>query len=165
MTNRISQHYKDKKNSKRGRGIKFNPHLNEWKEACRVYCYDTQIVKHFDISKETFYTFLDKQRYEKEQGRPSEFFDSYKQERNTTKQNVLDKLLRCNEPAALIFSAKAYGGLKEAKDAELLILKRKELMLKHKEFLSKIAERYNLNYEELKELADKFFKNIKIDDM
>jgi len=171
---RISQNYKDKK-TKRGQYPKFVPNLEEWTECCRIYCYDYQIAKHFDISKETFYRFIDRQRHEKDEGRPAEFLDAFIKERSRTKKKILDKLLDTadkGDVGALIFSAKTYGGLKEAKDADFLKIKKKELeikqkelMLKHKEFIAKIAEKYQLDFDELKAFADKFFEGAKVDEL
>lgn len=166
---RISQHYKDKK-TKRGQYPKFVPNLDEWREACLLYCYDKQIAKHFDISHETFYRFIDRQRHEKDQGRPAEFLDTYKLARNTTKKQVLNKLLSSNETAALIFSAKTFGGLTEKKDdkeyelkKKEFELKQKEFELKQKEFLAKLGEKFQLDYEQLKEFVEKFFEENKKD--
>lgn len=171
---RISQHYKDKK-TKRGQYPKFVPDLEEWKEACSFYCYDKQIAKHFDISNETFYRFIDRQRHEKEQGRPAEFLDAYKKEKSGTKKVILKTLLaaaKSGDISALIFASKTYGGLKEQKDNDLILIKRqeliikqKELMLKHKEFIAKIAEKYQLDFDELKAFADKFFEGTKVDEL
>lgn len=171
---RISQYYQDKK-VKRGQYPKFVPDLEEWKEACRIYCYDYQIAKHFDISKECFYKFIDRQRHEKEQKGPAEFLDAYIKERTGTKKKILNKLLDTadkGDMAALIFSAKTYGGLKEKKDEDFLVIKKKELelkqkemMLKQKEFIAKIAERYQLDFSELKEFADRYFEGEKVDEL
>lgn len=164
---RISQYSKDK-NGRRGRGLCFIPELKEWKEACEIYCYDTQIAKHFDISKETFYVFIDKQRYEEEQGRKSEFLDAYKNGRNKTAKFAISNLLQLakkGDAAASIFTAKTYGGLLETKDIKHIELKKIEVAFKTKQFLTDLASKFELKYEELNEFAEKYFKDAKLDDI
>lgn len=150
----------------RGRGAKkFSPNLEEWTEVCKIYPYDTQIMKHFDICKETFYSFLDKQRYAQEMGKSAEFIDAYKRERSNTKKLVLEKLLSNDHVAAQIFSARTYGGLIEGKDIKLIELKKIEVAFKTKQFLTKLAKEFELDYKQLKEFANKFFKNETLDDI
>ena len=166
MTKRISQHYKDKKNKKIGRGLKFNPSINDWKEACEIYAYDTQIIKHFDICAETFYSFLDKQRYEQDQGRKSEFIDTYKNGRNKTRKFAISNILQMakkGDPSSSIFVAKTFGGLLETKDIKHIELKKYEVAFKTKQFMTELANKFELNYEELNTFAEKYFKDDKLD--
>lgn len=159
---RKSQHSKEKK-GKRGRTQKFDPDLKEWTEACEIYAYDKQIAKHFDICQETFYVFLDRQRYAEEQGNPSEFLAAYKNGRNKTRKfaitNIL-KLAQQGEVAASIFAAKTYGELIEAKDIAHIELKKKEVELKTKSFLTELANKFNLNPEQLEKFAQDYFEPI-----
>ena len=166
MTKRISQHYKDKQ--KPGRSIKFNPTIEEWTDACQTYCFDTQICKHFDVHKETFYLFLDRQRYEKEQGRAADFLDVYKMGRNKTTKFAIDNLkinAERGDPAATIFFAKTFGGLIEAKDIKHIELKKYEMAFKSKQFMTELAKKFELNYEELNTFANKYFSDAKLDDI
>ncbi len=168
MPKRISNYSKDKKNKKGGRGLKFNPSISEWKDACDVYAYDTQIIKHFDICQETFYSFLDKQRYEIEQGGKGEFLETYKACRNKTRQFALKNLLKLakeGDSACAIFSAKAFGGLLEAKDIKHIELKKYEVAFKTKQFMTELAKKFELNYEELNEFANKYFSDDKLDEI
>lgn len=162
MARRVSQHSRDKK-GKRGQNP-FAPDLKEWQLACKLYKYDTQIAKHFDICKETFYSFIDKQRCLLEQGKSAEFLDAYKKGRNDTTQFVLTKLMESvknSDIAAIIFAAKTYGGLKEAKDTDAHLLKKKEYILKSKQYLTDLAKKFELNYEQLCEFSNKYFSDIK----
>lgn len=164
---RISQYSLDKK-GKRGRTQEFIPEIKEWSEACELYCYDTQIVRHFDICKETFYSFLDKERYKQEQGNPSEFLDAYKKGRNKTSKFAVSSLLNAaknGDTAAIIFSAKTFGGLIETKDIRHIELKKYEVAFKTKQFLSELASKFELNYEELNLFANKYFKDAKLDEI
>src|ERR1700744_6175357 len=107
------------KDRKVGRTRKFVPDIKEWAEACEIYCYDKQISRHFDICQETFYAFLDRERYAEEQGEISEFLAAYKKGRNKTSKFAISNLLQLakkGDPAASIFTAKTYGGLLETKD-------------------------------------------------
>lgn len=164
---RISEWSKNRKNGK-GRSAKFAPDLKEWAEACKLYLYDKQIYKHFDVCNETFYSFMDKERYKVEQGGKSDFLDAYKKGRNTTRKFVLSKLLegvKNNDIAATIFSAKTYGGIIEEKDLKQHLLRKKEFALKQKEFLAKLADKYELDYDDLKSFAAKFFKDAHMEDI
>jgi hypothetical protein len=146
----------------------FLPDLKEWIKVCKIYPYDKQIFEHFDICKETFYSFLDKQRYEKEQGRVSEYLDAYKQGRSGTREFVLSKLLKSiekNDMPALIFGAKTYGGLLETKDIKHIELKKIEVAFKTKQFMTDLSAKFNLNYEQLEEFASKYFNDTKIEDV
>jgi hypothetical protein len=161
---RKSQHSKDKKGP--GRTKKFEPDLKEWAEVCELYCYDKQIFQHFDICAETFYAFLDRQRYAEEQGTRSEFLAAYKDGRNKGRNfalTSLKKLTEKGEVAATIFTAKTYGGLLEAKDIKHIELKKYEVAFRTKQFLTELGNKFNLNFEELKEFADKYFNDVKLD--
>lgn len=166
--NRISKYCNDKRNPKRGQKG-FLPDLQEWAKACEEYCYDKQIVKHFDICNETFYKFLDRQRYEEEHGRKAEFLEAYKNGKNKSRLEAIQLLKQSarkkDEAATIIFYAKTFGNLIESKDLKDLKMKKKEFALKQKEFLTKLAEKFELDFEQLKEFATKFFKDAKVDDI
>lgn len=160
MPARISNHSLSKK-GKVGK-LAFKPDLEEWKKACGIYAYDRQIFEHFDIARETFYSFLDKERYKKEQGEKSDYIDFYKSERNKTKQQVLHRLLdfaKNGDTACTIFSAKVYGGLIEAKDVKQIELRKIEVQLKMNAFLTELAKSFNLSPEKLDHFAKNYFKN------
>ncbi len=159
MPQRLSQHSKLKKVGR----VAFKPDLNEWTEICGVTAYDTQIWRHFMIAKETFYAFLDRERYVQEQtGEYSAYLDTYKKERAHTRKMVLDvfmKNVEKGDTACVIFAAKTYLGLIEAKDVAYIELKKEEVTLKTKVFLTNLASKFNLDYEQLEEFADKFFNH------
>lgn len=164
---RKSEYSKNKK-GKVGRGNPFLPNLKEWTEACELYCYDKQIFQHFDICAETFYSFLDRQRYAEEQGNNSEYLAAYKSGRNKGRSfalNSLKKLTENGEVAATIFTAKTYGGLLEAKDIKHIELKKYEVAFRTKQFLTELGNKFSLNFEELKDFADKYFKDTKLDNI
>ena len=156
------------KERKKGRGRKFVPELKEFAEACKIYPYDKLIAKHFDISTETFYAFLDRERYEEEQGKISAFLAAYKNERNVTRKFALTNLLQLakkGDTAASIFLSKTYGGLLETKDIKHIELKKIEVAFKTKQFLTELANKFGLNYDQLDAFADKFFSNSKLEDI
>ena len=156
------------KDRKAGRLPKFVPNIKEWSEACEIYAYDKQIVRHFDICNETFYSFLDKERYKEEQGEVSEFLAAYKNGRNKTSRFALSNLLNLakkGDAAASIFTAKTYGGLLETKDIKHIELKKIEVAFKTKQFLTDLANKFQLSYEELNEFANKYFKDSKLDEI
>ncbi|MES2615508.1 MAG: hypothetical protein V4591_08840 [Bdellovibrionota bacterium] len=159
MPLRLSQHSKSRKAGRTA----FKPHLQEWTEICKVSAYDTQIWRHFMISKETFYAFLDRERYSEEQtGEYSAYLDTYKKERAGTRKMVLDafiKSIEAGDTSSIIFAAKTYLGLIEAKDVAYIELKKEEFALKTKVFLTNLANKFNLNYDQLDEFADKYFNN------
>jgi len=174
MPPRKSQHSLAKL-GKRGKAP-FEPDLKEWTEVCKLYPYDKDIFKHFDICGETFYCFLDNQRYLKEQGKKSDYLDAYKNGRAQSKNFALTTLLnaaKSGDSACTIFTAKTFGGLLEARDISHINLKKKEIEMKQKlhnlnvdEFLLKISERFNLkdeDKEELKRMAKEFKINVDFD--
>jgi len=156
MPPRISQHSLNKK-SKRGKAP-FEPNIEEWTKVCKVYPYDTDLMKHFDIARETLYSFIDKQRYEKEQGRKSDYIDAYKNGRMETKQKVLNNLLEMaykGDNACAIFTSKTYGGLRETKDLDAHEIRIKEYQLKEQafkltteKFVNELCEKHNLDKKE-----------------
>lgn len=163
---RKSQYSKDKIAGRRTN--KFDPDIKQWTEACQVYCYDKQIAKHFDICQETFYSFIDKQRYKEEQGEKSAYLEAYKSGRNKTAKFALSNILNLakkGDVTASIFTAKTYGGLLEARDIKHIELKKIEVAFKTKKFLTELAEKFTLNYEELNAFADKYFKDSTVDDI
>lgn len=166
MPPRISQHSLSKK-GKVG-AARFLPDLKEWTEICKIYPYDKDIFGYFDIAKETFYAFLDRERYQKEQGKKSEYLDAYINGRHNTKKFVLGKLLKSierDDMAGVIFGSKTYGGLLEAKDIKHIELKKIEVAFKTKQFLTELANKFELDYEQLNEFANKHFKDKKLDDI
>ena len=163
---RISQHSLSKK-GKPG-AAPFLPDLKKWIEICKIYPYDKDIFGYFDIAKETFYAFLDRQRYEKEQGRSAAYLDAYINGRHNTKQYVLGKLLKSidrDDMAGVIFGSKTYGGLLEAKDIKHIELKKIEVAFKTKQFMTELASKFELNFDELNKFAEKYFKDAKLDDV
>jgi len=133
---------------------------------CETYAYDTQIFKHFDICRETFYAFMDRQRYAVETGKKSAHLDAYNNGRNKSRQfaiNNLKKLAEKGDPMCSIFTAKTFGGLLETKDIKHIELKKYEVAFKTKQFMTELANKFELNYEELDEFAKKYFKDDKLD--
>lgn len=162
---RISQHSLKKERTGRE---KFQPDLEEWKEACRIFPTDKHIYKAFKICCETFYAFLDRERFVVESGKRSEFLEAYKLERWNTRKQIADSYfssLKSGETAAAIFGMKAFNGWMEASEAAKIELKKKELELKTKSFLTSMAEKFGLNVEELQLFTDKHFGDKKLDDI
>jgi len=163
---RLSQHSLSKMGKKGERP--FKPDLKEWIEVCRLVPYDQDIFRHFGVSKETFYKFLDRERYAKEQGQKSSYIDAYNSQRYQTKKSVLTNLLDkalSGDTACSIFAAKTYGGLIESKDIKHIELKKIEVAFKTKQFLTELANKFGLNYDQLDAFADKFFSNSKLEDI
>lgn len=152
---------------KKGCALKFIPCIEEWTKACETYAYDKQIYQHFDISHETFYAFLDRERIIIESGNHSAFIESYKKGRNKNREWALENLkkqaLTERGAACAIFAAKTFGGLLEAKDVAMIKLKQQEHELRNKSFLSDLASKFNLNAQELEKFASTYFKPIDLD--
>lgn len=165
MPKRQSQYAQQK--SKRG-GAAFLPDLAQWTQACKICAYVNQIYKYFGISAETFYAFMDKERIKIENGENSEYIESYNRERKNTKDMVakafFDKIKE-GDTSSVIFGMKSYNGAIEQKDLYLIEMKKKELELKTKQFLTELGNKFNLNYEQLNEFASKYFKDSKLDDI
>lgn len=165
LPKRISQHSIDKNGA--GRGVKFKPDLEEWRLACRIFPTDKAIYKSFGVSCETFYAFLDRERYNQEQsGNKSAFVEAYKQERWNTRKRIADSYfanLKEGEVAASIFGMKAFNGWMEASETAKVELKKLELELKRKNYLTSLAEKFQLNVEELQAFTDKHFKSVELD--
>ncbi len=146
----------------------FLPDLKEWTEACEIYAYDEQIFKHFFISRECFYAFLDRQRCLIDEGKKSAYIDTYEKGRNTSRQWAISRLKEAaisGDTGAIIFSAKAIGGLLEIKDQKHIELKKIEQAFKTKNFLTDLAQEFNLTYEQLDEFANKYFKDSNLDNI
>lgn len=158
--------------AKKGRGgpSPFSPDIKAWKKICGLSAYDTQIQKYFGISQETFYAFLDRERYKQEQDPKyrSEFLESHKAERNKTKEMIANKFLEKiqeGDTSSVIFGMKTYNGMIEAQFHKIIELKKIEVAFKTKQFLTELGSKFNLNYEELNAFAEKFFKDSKIEDV
>lgn len=144
----------------------FSPELDDWTQACRIAAYDIQIFKYFGICKETFYSFIDKERYKVEQGENSDFLDAYIQGRKKTKNMIAEAFLEKiadKDTASVLFGMKTYNGVIEQKDIEHIELKKQQLALKSNEYLTQLAEKFGLNKEELKEYSHKFFHDLNLD--
>jgi len=144
----------------------FSPDLADWTQACKIAAFDVQIFKYFSISRECFYSFIDKERYKVEQGQGSAFLDAYINGRKNTKNEIanafLDKI-KDKDTGSILFGMKAYNGVIEQRDIEHIELKKKQLALKSNEFLTQLAEKFSLNKEELKMYADKYFKDVNME--
>ena len=162
---RLSQH-SNNRTHKRGRGIKFNPDPAEFRKVCGLSPYNTSLMKHFGIGVETFYSFIDKERYkeEKDLNYKSDFLDALKTERMRFKKLISDSFynkIAEGDTASIIFGMKLYNGAMEEKDLKTLALKRKEFILKSKQYLTDLAKKFDLNYEQLCEFSNKYFTDIK----
>ncbi len=121
--------YSEERKGKCGRPA-FSPNFDDWKRACETYIYDRQIYEHFGISCETFYAFKDRERFKQETEGKSEFLEFYIKGRNKQREwalNNLKNLADNGNEAAVIYSAKTFGGLLEAKDIAHIELKKKEV--------------------------------------
>jgi len=160
----VSLERKQKEPLGRGRGKSFKPDLQEWTEACGMFPYDVQVYKYLMVSAETFYKFLDEQRYQEETtGQKSEFLEAYVNERKKTKKmisNAYKEKVLSGDTGSIIFGQKAFNGIIEQKDIEHIEIKKQQLALKSNEFLSELAKEYKLNKDELKVFADKYFAKI-----
>ncbi len=159
-----SEYSKKKKAGK----LEFLPEVEMWTKVCQTAAYDTQIYKSFSICKDTFYSFLDRERCKEEQDPlyKSAYLAAYINKRHETRQLISDAFLENiikGDTASILFGMKTYNGLIEAKDIKHIELKKKEVALKTKMFLTDLANKFNLNFEELKEFANQHFKDIKLD--
>lgn len=163
---RKSQHCL-KKNGTRG-GAPWLPDLKEWKKICRFSAYDTQICKYFQVSQETFYAFLDREHFKEEQDNryKSEYLESHKIERNKTRDFIASKFIeniKKGDISSTIFGMKTFNGMIESQYLKLIELKKIEVAFKTKQFMANLAKEFNLNYEQLNEFAEKFFRDEKLD--
>lgn len=159
--------YSLSKQGKVGRA-KFEPNLEEWRKACSIYAYEKQIVKHFGICNETYYAFLDRERLLEESGGHSEYLEAYKSERQKTRKIISDAFLKNvlnGDVASTIFGMKTHLGFLEERDIRHIELKKIEVAFKTKAFLTDLASKFELNFEQLQEFADKYFKDSKIEDV
>ena len=159
---RLSQYSKDRRKM---RTNAFYPKLDEWVDACEVCPFDTQIAKIFGISKETFYCFIDKERYKEEQDKKykSEHLDIYKSARNKARKRISEAYFSNvdkHDTASVIFGMKTFNGLIESKDLELIKIKREQMMLKNNEFLLELATKFNLNEKQLKLFTKQYYKDV-----
>lgn len=166
MAKRLSQYSKQKK----AKTNKFDPDIKEWRKVCRLSPYNITIIKHFGISKETFCAFIDRERYKEEQNPKyhSDYVDALKIERMRFRELISDSFynkISEGDTASVIFGMKLYNGAIEAKDLSALAIKRKELTLKSNQFLSQLAEKFQLDKEEIKQFAEKYFTHVKTDDV
>lgn len=146
----------------------FLPDLDEWTLACGMYQFDKQIAQHFEINVETFYTFLDRQRCLEEQQKKAVYLDAYIKERRTTRKEISDKFLdnvKKGDTASILFGMKTHLGFLETKDQKHIELKKIEVAFKTKQFMTELASKFNLNYEQLDEFANKFFRDSKLDEI
>lgn len=166
MAPRSSKQSTDK-NGKRG-GDPFYPDLKEWKIACDHYINVRQIAEHFGKARETIYALLDRERCKEDEGKKSVILDHYIKGRRESRLKAIDNLKRLSDTgseAAIIYSAKTIGGFIEAKDLEHIELKKKDQDLKNKQFLTDLAAKFELKYDELNAFAEKYFKDSKVDDI
>lgn len=148
--------------NKKGRRLKFDPDLQEWIDACKATQYNYQMYSWFGIARDTFSAFLDREHYKEEQNPEyhSAFLASLKKERNKIRAYVNNKfldLIEKEDTAAIIFGQKTYNKFLEAKDKKNLELKAAQVNLQKKQFLTQLAEKFDLNYEQLQKFADKYF--------
>jgi hypothetical protein len=146
----------------------FEPDVTEWASACKMYQFDKQIFQHFQINAETFYTFLDRQRCLEEEGKKAVYLEAYIRERQQTRKEISDKFLenvKNNDTASILFGMKTHLGFLETKDQKHIELKKIEVAFKTKQFMTELASKFNLNYEQLDDFANKFFRDSKLDDV
>lgn len=146
----------------------FTPEPERWKNLCRHSAYDNQIFRSLGISSSTFYAFLDREHLKEEQDPTysSQFLLDYKNERQKTRDIIntafMDKVMS-GDTASILYGMKTYGGMLEAKDVANIEIKKREVTLKTKDFLSHLAEKFNLSFEQLREFAKKYFKDIELE--
>jgi hypothetical protein len=164
---RLSQHSKTRR---KGRCDKFRPDIKQWQRICAIASVQAQIARYFSISQETLYKFLDEERYKEEQDEnyKSSYLEILKEEKKKTKELVASKFfesIKNGDNASVIFGMKVYNHAIEAKDVEALILKKREVELKEKTYLTSLAEKFNLNVEELQKFTDKHFSDKNLNDI
>ncbi len=166
MPRRISNHCRSKLD---GNGRKpFHPVLEDWQEACSIYPYIKQICEHFEVCHETVRQFIDKEYVKQEQDSSyiSRYIEALTAEKKRFRKTISTSFLKSVEKGdnpTIIFGMKSFHGTIEAKDLAHIELKRQELALKSNEYLTKLAEKYSLNFEELKEFSEKYFKGIDLE--
>ncbi len=158
---RLSTYSKLRKKGK----FAWEPDLSKWKKVCGMCAFDTQIFRTFQISRECFYAFLDRERFKEEQDPEyrSAYLVYYVNERFKTKDRILNAFLDKiddGDTASVIFGMKVFNGAIEAKDMVSIEFKRHELMLKTKDFLFNLADKFNLDFEQVKGFAKTYFKEI-----
>ena len=156
MPQRLSQYSKSRKTGR----LAFKPDLKEWTKICKVSAYDTQIWSRFMIAKETFYAFLDRERYAEERiGEYTAYTDTYKKERAHTRKTISDafmKSIEAGDTSSIIFGMKTYHGLIEAKDLAHINLKKEGIALKRKNFLTNLTSSFTLIMSNWKNLQTSF---------
>ena len=156
---RKSQYSRDKKEGK----LAFHPNLEEWSKVCTFAVYDVQIAKYFSITTETLYAFIDKERCKEESGEKSDYLDAYINRRKETKEKIAAAFLNkidLSDTGSILFGMESYNGVIKQKDIEHIELKKQQLRLKSREFLTNLADKFKLDHIELKAFADKYFKDI-----
>ena len=159
-----SQHYKNKWSL----GRAWCPtDIDEWRTVCRGAPYDTQFAKHYDVKEATVRAFFDRE-YSKQENDPtytSTWLAIYKEERQKVRTLITDALLNSvqkGELTGIIYASKVFNGYLEAKDKAHIELKRQELILKNKDYLTQLALRFSLSMDQLEEFTKKFFPDIKL---
>lgn len=158
---RVSEYSKSKKKKWR-----FEPTIEDWRQAARICPYDIQMAKFLGTSHETFFAFLDKQRYIVENGGESAYVESYYQDRKKTRIEIADKFLgniQNGDVASTIVGMKCFNGMLEQREIEHIELKKQELTLRSNAFLTDLAESFGLDKKELKHFADKYFQGLNLD--
>lgn len=166
MAKRISKFCKDRKK----RINAFDPSIEEFSKACRMFPTVIQITKYLGCSHESLNSFLDKEHYKEEQdpNYKSAYVAAYKIERQNTKDlvhQIFLKNLYNGEVSASIFAMKAFNGMIEAKDIKHIELKKREVALRTNEYLTNLAHKFGLDFEQLKQFSEKYFKGINLDNI
>lgn len=143
------------------------PDIKQWKKICSMSSHNIQIAKYFNVCQETLYSFMDRERYkeEKDESFTSEYLASLKDERNRTREFIASKFLeniKKGDNSSVIFGMKVFNGSIEQKDADIIELKKQEVALKSKQFLTQLAEKFNLNPDQLQKFAEAYFKPVEM---
>ena len=130
--------------------------INRAYELSACLMLDCQIMQSLDISRETFYKW--KRVY-------PDFADSLNKGRAKTLENLKLKAIEKSntDPLMMMFLLKNKGKYLERNQEEVISIKKKELKLKEKElvlksekFASELAEKFQLNKEEVLQILKKY---------
>ena len=144
-------------------GGAFLPDMEEWANAIRNTAYNTQLCRHFGIGYTTLYEFLKREaaKEENDENYQSEYLNVLNTARERIKNlatNMLIKKMEEGDTASILFAMKTYNNMMETRDRANIAMRGKELELRSKQFLTEIAQKFNLSFEQLDSFAAKFFE-------
>jgi hypothetical protein len=165
MSKRLSKFSRERKEGR----TPFSPDIDRWTEICKMSAYDNQIYRSFQISHDTFYSFIDRERLKQEQdpSYESAYIAAYINKRHEMRQIISDAFMQkieAQDTASILFGMKTYNGMIEEKDIRHIELKKQEIALKTNAYLTELASKFSLDFDQLKEFSKMYFKGIDLNE-